>query len=90
MKTKLFGRFWLCLTLFSLMGQIAWVVENMYFNVFVYKMFHATAGECLIIFIGIIGLGTIVYTVWGRGKLGTYDWIVIIFSIFLGSCLLGF
>lgn len=53
-------------------------------------MFHATAGECLIIFIGIIGLGTIVYTVWGRGKLGTYDWIVIIFSIFLGSCLLGF
>lgn len=53
-------------------------------------MFHATAGECLLIFIGIIGLGTIVYTVWGRGKLGTYDWIVIIFSIFLGSCLLGF
>lgn len=53
-------------------------------------MFHATAGECLIMFIGIIGLGTIVYTVWGRGKLGTYDWIVIIFSIFLGSCLLGF
>ena len=53
-------------------------------------MFHATAGECLIIFIGIIGLGTIVYTVWGRGKLGSYDWIVIIFSIFLGSCLLGF
>ena len=53
-------------------------------------MFHATAGECLIIFIGIIGLGTIVYTVWGRGKLGSYDWLVIIFSIFLGSCLLGF
>ena len=53
-------------------------------------MFHATAGECLIIFICIIGLGTIVYTVWGRGKLGSYDWIVIIFSIFLGSCLLGF
>ena len=45
MKTKLSGRFWLCITLFSLMGQIAWVVENMYFNVFVYKMFHATAGD---------------------------------------------
>lgn len=31
--------------IFGLMGQIAWVVENMYFNVFIYKMFHATAAE---------------------------------------------
>ena len=45
MKTKLDRRFWLCLTIFSLMGQIAWVVENMYFNVFIYKMFHASAGD---------------------------------------------
>ncbi len=42
MKKKLTGRFWLALVLFSLMGQIAWVVENMYFNVFIYKMFAAT------------------------------------------------
>ncbi len=41
MKTKLSGRFYLALTLFSLMGQVAWVVENMYFNVFIYKMFNA-------------------------------------------------
>ena len=45
MKTKLSGRFYLALTLFSLMGQIAWVVENMYFNVFIYKMFNATAAD---------------------------------------------
>ncbi len=45
MKTKLGGRFWLCLTVFSLMGQVAWVVENMYFNVFIYKMFSATASD---------------------------------------------
>lgn len=45
MKTKLTGRFYLALTLFSLMGQIAWVVENMYFNVFIYKMFNATAAD---------------------------------------------
>ena len=43
MKTKLSGRFWLALVLFGLMGQIAWVVENMYLNVFIYKMFNATA-----------------------------------------------
>ena len=36
-------RFWLALVIFSLTGQVAWVVENMYFNVFIYKMFHASA-----------------------------------------------
>ena len=45
MKTKLTKKFWVALTLFSLIGQIAWVVENMYLNVFMYKMFHATAGD---------------------------------------------
>ena len=45
MKTKLTGRFYLALTLFSLMGQVAWVVENMYFNVFIYKMFNASASD---------------------------------------------
>ena len=45
MKAKLSPRFWLALTLFSLIGQIAWVVENMYLNVFIYKMFHASAAN---------------------------------------------
>lgn len=39
------GKFWATLLIFSLTGQIAWVVENMYFNVFIYKMFHASASE---------------------------------------------
>ncbi len=42
---KLGGRFWSAMLIFGLMGQIAWVVENMYFNVFIYKMFHASAAE---------------------------------------------
>lgn len=37
------ARFYLALVVFSLVGQVAWVVENMYFNVFIYKMFHASA-----------------------------------------------
>ena len=45
MKTKSSARFWLALTLFSLFGQVAWVVENMYLNVFIYKMFRASAGD---------------------------------------------
>ena len=43
MKTKSNGRFMLALVIFSLIGQVAWVVENMYFNVFIYKMFNASA-----------------------------------------------
>ena len=42
-KTKKSGKFWLALVIFSLTGQVAWVIENMYFNVFIYKMFHASA-----------------------------------------------
>lgn len=44
-KTKLSSKFWIALTVFSLVGQVAWVVENMYFNVFIYKMFHASAEQ---------------------------------------------
>ncbi len=46
MKTKkMSGRFLAALIIFSLTGQIAWVVENMYFNVFIYKMFGASAAD---------------------------------------------
>ena len=44
-KTKKNARFYLALVIFSLVGQVAWVVENMYLNVFIYKMFHATAEQ---------------------------------------------
>ena len=37
------GRFYLALVIFCLTGQVAWTVENMYLNVFLYKMFHAGA-----------------------------------------------
>ena len=42
-KTKKNGKFWIALVIFCLTGQVAWVVENMYFNVFIYKMFNASA-----------------------------------------------
>ena len=45
MKTKLSPKFTLSLILFSLIGQVAWVVENMYLNVFIYKMFGASAAD---------------------------------------------
>ena len=39
------AKFYTALVIFSLTGQIAWVVENMYFNVFIYEMFNAGAGD---------------------------------------------
>lgn len=44
-KTKKNAKFYLALVIFSLVGQVAWVVENMYLNVFIYKMFNATAEQ---------------------------------------------
>ncbi len=41
--TKKSPKFWIALVIFSLVGQVAWVMENMYFNVFIYKMFNASA-----------------------------------------------
>ena len=45
MKAKSDRRFFTALILFGLVGQIAWVVENMYFNVFIYNMFSASAAD---------------------------------------------
>lgn len=38
-------KFLTSLVIFSLIGQVAWVVENMYFNVFIYKMFNASPDD---------------------------------------------
>ena len=38
-------KFYLSLVIFSLAGQIAWVVENMYLNVFIYEMFGASPAQ---------------------------------------------
>ncbi len=46
MKKSAYPRhFWTALVIFSLVGQVAWVVENMYLNVFIYKMFRANPSE---------------------------------------------
>ncbi len=44
-RTKNAAGFWLALIIFGLTGQVAWVVENMYFNVFIYEMFNASAAD---------------------------------------------
>ena len=45
MNSKSKAKFFASLVIFSLIGQVAWVVENMYFNVFIYNMFNATPSD---------------------------------------------
>ncbi len=94
MKTKLSPRFWCAVTLFSLIGQVAWVVENMYFNVFIYKMFNASASD-IALMVGASAVAATVTTVFmgalsdrvGKRKLficsGYILWGISIFSFVL-------
>lgn len=47
-KSKLTGVQWFNLILFGLMGQIAWAVENMYFNTFLYNSVYNGASQTAI------------------------------------------
>ena len=38
------GRRWAALLIFGLFGQLAWTIENMYFNVFVYNTISTDPG----------------------------------------------
>ena len=53
------SRFILAVIIFGLVGQIAWVVENMYFNVFIYKMFNASASNISLM----VGASSVVATI---------------------------
>ena len=44
-KTEKSKKFYFALVIFALVGQVAWTVENMYLNVFIYKMFNASAQQ---------------------------------------------
>lgn len=45
MSKKMNGKLWFNILLFSLMGQIAWNVENMYFNTFLYNSVYSGASQ---------------------------------------------
>ena len=44
-SNKLGGRIWFNIILFGFMGQIAWSVENMYFNTFLYNSVYNGASQ---------------------------------------------
>lgn len=48
MENKLSKRLWVNILLFSFMGGVAWNVENMYFNTFLYNSIYAGASDAAI------------------------------------------
>ena len=43
MQTKLGKQTWLSIVIFSLVGQIAWTMENMFYNLYIVDQFNATS-----------------------------------------------
>lgn len=91
-KTKLSKKFWTGLVIFSLVGQIAWVVENMYFNVFIYKMFHATAAQISLMVSASAVAATVTTLLIGAlsDKLGKRKIIICLGYLFWGISILSF
>ena len=92
MKTKLSGKFWTTLVIFSFIGQVAWVVENMYFNVFIYKMFHATAADISLMVAASAVSATVTTLLVGAfsDKIGKRKIIICAGYILWGISILGF
>ena len=92
MKTKLSRKFWFTVVIFSFIGQVAWVVENMYFNVFIYKMFHASASQIsLMVAASAISatVTTLMVGAWSD-KIGKRKMIICLGYIAWGISIIGF
>ena len=92
MKKELGRKFWAAMLIFGLVGQIAWVVENMYLNVFLYKMFHASAAD-ISMMVGASSVAATLTTVLVGAlsdKMGKRKVIICLGYILWGISILGF
>lgn len=92
MQKKLGSKFWAAMLIFSLVGQVAWVVENMYLNVFLYKMFHASAAD-ISMMVGASSVAATVTTVLMGAfsdKVGKRKLLICMGYILWGVSILGF
>ena len=92
MKKELGRKFWAAMLIFGLVGQIAWVVENMYLNVFLYKMFHASAAD-ISLMVGVSSVAATLTTILVGAlsdKMGKRKVIICLGYIIWGISILGF
>ncbi len=91
-KTRKSTKFYLALVIFSLVGQVAWVVENMYLNVFIYKMFNASAEQISLMVAASAVTATVTTLLIGAfsDKIGKRKAIICAGYILWGLSILGF
>ena len=91
-KTKKSTKFYLALVIFALVGQVAWVVENMYLNVFIYKMFNADPEEISLMVAASAVTATVTTLIIGAlsDKLGKRKIFICVGYILWGISILGF
>ena len=92
MKKELGRKFWAAMLIFGLVGQVAWVVENMYLNVFLYKMFHASAAD-ISLMVGASSVAATLTTILVGAlsdKMGKRKVIICLGYIVWGISILGF
>ncbi len=92
MKTRMSAKFWFALVLFGLMGQVAWTIENMYLNVFIYKMFNASASQISVMVAASAIVATLTTIFMGAlsDKIGKRKIFICGGYIFWGISILGF
>ena len=92
MRTKLSRKMWIALILFSLIGQVAWVVENMYLNVFIYKMFRASAADISLMVAASAAMATLTTILMGAlsDRLGKRRPLMCFGYIIWGISIIGF
>ncbi len=89
---KLGKKFWAAMLIFGLIGQVAWIVENMYLNVFIYKMFHASA-EDISLMVGASSVAATLTTIFSGAlsdKLGKRKIMICLGYIAWGISILAF
>lgn len=89
---KLGGKFWVTMLIFGIMGQVAWVVENMYFNVFIYKMFHASPSDISAMVMASAVVAALTTIVMGAvsDKIGRRKAFMTVGYVIWGICIISF
>ena len=85
-------RTWLALLTFGLIGQVAWVVENMYFNVFLYNTVTGDAGMIAAMVAWSAGVATVTTLVVGAlsDRMGRRKAIIVVGYLLWGLSVMAF
>ena len=92
MNNRLNGRAWLGIVIFSLVGQIAWTMENMFYNLYIVDQFNASSSS-IALMVSLSALTATLTTLFMGAlsdKIGKRKLFIILGYILWGITILGF